>query len=207
MLLEGKRVKVPRFDFPTRTRVYDQEDIQLKEKDILLVEGLHGLSEEIAGSLDSSQWYGIMLRPWATLISDRRLLSPRDIRMLRRSARDVYHRNTPALATIDYWPMLDATEEAFFPEYIQRADVFINTAFAYEFCVIPQLAKSALQADLLAYENGNLKTSPYVADGLDYADIELAVEEAKRLVKACDELPAVSPDRIPPISILNEFIH
>ncbi len=207
-LLDGEEVVLPTFDFQTRSRLHNAaKSLRLGEDDILLVEGLHGLAEEICNLIEPSARYGIMLRPWATVVGDGRLLSPRDIRMLRRCSRDVFHRNTPALATVDYWPMLDETEEQFFPAYLERADIFINTAVAYEACIIPQIACAALQADLAKYESGNLPPSPYVLPGYTYADVETAVAEARRLLKACSQLPTMGLEAVPSISILNEFIH
>lgn len=206
-LISGERVQMPTFNFMTRSREIDPaRNIKLGSDSILLVEGLHGLSPKVSGSIPREHWYGIMLRPWATLMSDHRLLSARDIRMMRRIARDVSHRNTPALATIDYWPMLDRTEEVFFPIYTERADVFINTAMAYEFYIIPQVACNAMRQDLERLKEGKLTPSPYVADGLFYADLDRAVAEAEHLIAATSDLPVVPIDQVPGISILNEFI-
>lgn len=207
-LLAGETVQIPIFNFKTRQReLHPEHRLSLAGGGILLVEGLHGLSESIAGRIEREAWYGIMLRPWATVTADQRLLSPRDLRMLRRTSRDVFHRSTPALATVDYWPMLDLTEEQFFPDYIARADVFINTALAYEVCVIPPVACAALRQDLERYRRGELADSPYVAPGTSYANLPAAVAEAERLIQACAELPALPADRVPGISILNEFLH
>lgn len=207
-LLAGEAVQVPAFDFKTRTREWPAEKIvQLKKDSILLVEGLHGLSRSVAGRIERKNWYGIMLRPWATLTADRTLLSARDLRMLRRISRDAHSRNTPALATIDYWPMLDLTEEYFFAEYTERADVFINTCVPYEFCIIPHLAVEEINRDLCLLEKDRLIPSPYIAPPAAYADLDKAVEQAKRLVSVTKKLPKVAKTKVPHISILNEFIH
>ncbi len=206
-LLAGETVRVPSFDFAQRKRCWEPERaITLPPNAVLLVEGLHGLSHDISGQLANEARLRIMLTPWASLVSDRRLLEARDIRILRRISRDVLHRGTHALATLDYWPMMDRVEEAIFPAYLESADVFVNTALLYEFLVIPQLAAKAIQRDLLAYEEGRLRASNYVEPGLYYADLPAALKEARRLLEACQELPSISPSHVPEQSILNEFI-
>ena len=60
-------------------------------------------------------------------------------------------RGTNAVATLDYWPMMDQTEADIFPSYLEAADYFINTALAYEFLIIPKLAGDAIRSDLEAH--------------------------------------------------------
>jgi uridine kinase len=207
-LLNGETIRPPIFNFQTRKREWAHgHALTLNEDGILLVEGLHGLSAAVAGSLDRATWFGIMLRPWATLNGDRVLLNARDIRMLRRISRDAHNRNTPALATIDYWPMLDETEEIYFPEYTERADVFVNTCVAYEFCIIPHLAAIEIKKDLALLEEGVVPPSPYVVSPLQYADMDGALKQAHHLLRATDKLPHVSKRQVPRMSILNEFIN
>ncbi|MGI6544999.1 MAG: uridine kinase family protein [Fastidiosipilaceae bacterium] len=207
-LLDGGTVNPPHFNFKERRREWHgTNELSLKNDDVLLVEGLHGLSSHVAGHLDPDLWYGIMLRPWATIATDRTLLTARDIRMMRRISRDAHSRNTSALATIDYWPMLDQTEDRFFPEYTERADVFINTCVAYEFCIIPHLAAEQIEKDLELLERAELPPSLYVEPPLEYVDLEAALEQANHLLRASKKLPYVTKRQVPRMSILNEFIN
>ena len=172
----------------------------------MLVEGLHGLNAQVSGDLGDEACVRIMLTPWAALGSDRSLFSARDIRIMRRISRDVLHRGTHALSTLDYWPMMDRTEAEIFPAYVEAADHFINTVLAYEFLIIPHLASRAIETDLAAYEAGELPPSTYVEPGLYYADLPNALREARRILQAAQEVPMISPDNVPEHSILNEFI-
>ncbi|MDI9498641.1 MAG: nucleoside kinase [Bacillota bacterium] len=206
-LLGGGEVIVPRFEFLTRSRHWWEENrTRIPPNGVLLVEGLHGLSPAVSARLNSSACVRVMLTPWATLGSDRSLLDSRDIRIMRRISRDVRHRGTNAVATLDYWPMMDQTEADIFPSYLEAADYFINTALAYEFLIIPKLAGDAIRSDLEAHARGELPPSTYVRDGLYYADLPRALREARRILAATDEVPAISPANVPEHSILNEFI-
>ncbi|MDD2213233.1 MAG: hypothetical protein PHR21_01635, partial [Oscillospiraceae bacterium] len=208
-LLSGQTVSRPSFDFLCRRRFYREEEVyQLSPRGILLIEGLHALHPAILELLPPAKRRGVFIMPWAKLVGDRSLLDARDIRMLRRISRDAAHRGTPALATIDYWPMLDWSEAQVFPDYIADADLFVNSAMAYELCVIPALAAAEIQADLQLAQAGTLPPSRFISGPPPgYADLPQALRQARHLLTSAARLPAVSPARIPDNSILNEFIH
>lgn len=206
-LLTGASVNVPNFEFKTRRRVQNPVKIlRVPPRGVLLVEGLHGLSHEVSGALKEGEYLNVLIMPYATLFSDRKLIGPREIRVLRRLCRDAHQRNTTAIATLDYWPMLDYTEERIFPEYIARAHVFVNSAMAYEFCVIPNIAKHLLEKDLLAAAQGTLNGPGMVEGQSEYIDLDAALVFARRMLKICEKLPSIDAEIVPPNSILNEFI-
>ncbi len=207
-LLAGKTVQLPTFDFLVRQRQFNPGNrICLKNGEIILVEGLHGLSDLVAGQLPHDQYLGVFIMPWCTLLSDRQLLGSRDLRILRRISRDVLHRGSTALSTLDYWPMIDRTERQFFPPYLSRADEYVNSCLAYEFGVIAPLAASQLAHSLEQYEMGQLPGSIYRINQQGYADLPAAVAEARSLLRNCSRIPATDSKIVPALSILNEFIH
>lgn len=207
-LFTGASVNVPTFDFKTRSRVLDPgKRLRVPPRGVLLVEGLHGLSREISGALREGEYLNVLIMPYATLFADRMLMGPREIRVLRRLCRDARHRSTSALATLDYWPMLDYTEAHIFPEYVARAHVHIDSAMAYEFCVIPRIARGLLEADLRAAEAGTLAAPRMVPGRRAFVDLPAALVFAGKLLEICKKLPSVEPDIVPENSVLNEFIH
>jgi len=206
-LLRGEEVHIPTFDFKTRSRRYeDNKCRQLADDGILLIEGLHALAPEIGGSLSPEQCLSIFLMPYGALHRDQQLLNYRDIRILRRVSRDVTHRGSTALSTIDYWPMMDRTEQAIFPPYLASADIMINTVLPYEFLIVAPLAAAAIRESLRKYEQGTLPGSAYHKDKSSYANLPLALSEARRLEEAVLYIPAAPPVFVPPTSILHEFI-
>ena len=206
-LLTGRQVQLPSFDFITRKRVYEKDkNIRLQDREVVLIEGLHGLSGLIAGHLRHEQWLGVFIMPWCTLLDGRQLLGSRDLRILRRISRDVLHRGSTALSTLDYWPMIDQTEEEFFPQYLARADEYVNSCLTYEFCVIAPLAARQIEESLHLYELGRLPDSIYISGNRGYADLPAAVREARDLMNACERIPSADRSIVPASSILNEFI-
>jgi uridine kinase len=206
-LLSGQTVQLPTFDFVRRQRLFlPEKKIRLDDNNLVIVEGLHGLSEKIIGHLPAHQVYGIYIMPWCTLLNGRQLLGSRDLRMLRRISRDVLHRGSTALSTIDYWPMIDQTEDHFFHRYLARADAYVNSCLAYEFCIIPTLAAARIRQSLEQHQRGDLPGSIYLEDNRGYADLPAAIEEAASILNACSHLPTADPALVPQESILQEFI-
>ncbi|MEA4890873.1 MAG: hypothetical protein VB070_15560 [Clostridiaceae bacterium] len=206
-LLAGRTVQLPTFDFVQRRQiVLPEKKIVLDDGDLILVEGLHGLSGLVAGHLPRRQILGIFIMPWCTLLDGRQLLGSRDLRILRRISRDVLHRGSTALSTLDYWPMIDQTEQQFFPPYLARADEYVNSCLPYEFCVVAPLAAAQIRASLEQYELGWLPGSIYRNNQQGYADLPSAVEEARDLLKACRRIPVADTGIVPEQSILREFI-
>ena len=207
-LLDGQAIQLPAFDFIQRTRLYQPENrVQLRKNELIVVEGLHGLSGLVAGHLPREQYLGVFIMPWCTLLDGRQLLGSRDLRILGRISRDVLHRGSTALSTLDYWPMIDRTEKQFFPTYLAHADEYVNSCLPYEFGVIAPLTAQHLARSLEQYEMGRLPGSVYRRDQQGYADLPVAVAEARDLLRDCLRIPATDRSIVPPLSILNEFIH
>ncbi len=205
-LFSGKTVEIPCFDFSVRARIPEKaHKMTLPDNGILLVEGLHGLSKDVSGAIPKEKWHGIFIMPFATLTDDYRLLDKRDIRILRRITRDVLHRGSSALATIDYWPMLDQAEGSYFAEYLANADVYINSILPYEFYCIAPMAHDMIAKALKDYYDGSNVDSNFTKH-IGFAQIDLALNEAKRLLAATSKIPRIDLNLVPRNSILNEFI-
>lgn len=205
-LFEGETVDIPYFDFSIKARVPEMaRRLTLPENGVLLVEGLHGLSKEVSGVIPKEKWYGVFIMPAGTLTDDYRLLDKRDIRILRRITRDVLHRGASALATIDYWPMLDQAEGLYFAEYLSSADVYVNSVMPYEFLCIAPMAHTMIAKALCDYRDGSNVDSNFTKY-IGFAQIDLALKEAERLLAATDKIPRIDLNLVPESSIINEFI-
>lgn len=198
---------IPSFDFKTRSRFFEEHKIIHPEpNDAYMIEGLHGLSNELFEKIDASRAVKIFIMPNAKLYADNSILDKTDMRVLRRLSRDVFHRGATAISTIDFWPMIAAAEEKFVPGYLEAADFYVNSALPYEYSVIVPKAREQIKISLDLYAKGELPPSNNVKPGLFYADLNRAVKKAKRLLDACNQIPRVSPSVVPEDSILQEFI-
>lgn len=207
-LFAGRPVSLPEFDFVNRSRKWPQDRlIKLGVRELVIVEGLHGLSPLVSGQLNHNQYFGIFIMPWCSFLDGRQLLGSRDVRVLRRISRDVMHRGSTAMSTIDYWPMIEKTEQAFVPGYLDRADEYVNSCLPYEFCIVAPLAAKEIKKSLEQYESKTLPSSIYLRGTHGhYADLEAAVSEAENLFSACERIPQIDRSVVPIESILNEFV-
>ncbi len=209
-LVSGDAVVTPTFDFKIRQRVESNKPpISIGKDGVVVVEGLHGLCEETTGSFDKEQYMGIFIMPYASVMQDRRLLDSDDLRMLRRIVRDVRHRGAHALTTIDYWPMIQNSEQDYYRDYLTRADYHVNSFLAYEPLVIAALARRDIEEALSAYDQGLLAPSVFMERSnmkKDFANIEQAVAKARMLDSWLSMIPQAKESFVPKTSILNEFL-
>ena len=143
--------------------------------------------------------------PYGSLVGDRQLLDMRDMRILRRICRDVLHRSASAIETLDYWPMIDHSEETCFQQYLADADEYVNSAMPYEFCVVDPIAAGHLATSLNDVEEGRVQGS-WFRGRMSFADLPGALSEARRLIAAISHVPRAEPCFVPDSSILIEFI-
>ncbi len=210
-LLAGEKTLLPEFDFQKRERVFGAANraVKLPEDALLLVEGLHGLSPTISGSLNRDLWQGIFIMPWGEILADRRLLDGKTIRLLRRISRDYRNRGAHAIATIDYWPMVLASEQNYFPEYLAEADYYVNSFLHYESLITAPMALRDIQIALRDHEQGQLIPSVFLAHhkpNKAYADLPTALVMARQLAHDLARIPKADATLVPDNSILQEFI-
>lgn len=207
ILAQGGQIVMPVFDFKERKRrLLPERSCRLEPDELLLVEGLHALSDDVIGDLDPETYIRVFIMPYGQFFQDKRSLSPEDLRKLRRISRDVHYRRSTALSTLDYWPAIAKEEAASITAYLGRADFYINSFLPYELLVIAPAANRAIQDSLRLYEEGALPPSDNVRPGVYYADLEAALSDARRLSQVAEILPTVASSVIPEDSILQEFV-
>lgn len=185
-LLAGEQVEIPTFDFKTGVRKYDGKWIQLKEQDVLIIEGIHCLNPELTKELPDKNKFKIYISALTQLnIDEHNRISTTDSRLIRRIVRDAKTRGSSAQKTIGMWYSVRRGEEKNIFPYQEEADVMFNSALIYELAVLKQYAEPLL----FGVER----------DSKEYL-------EAKRLLKFLDYFVGVETDYIPMNSLLREFI-
>lgn len=208
-IMNHEEVITPYFDFKTRTSHDNETPIKLEENGVLVVEGLHGLNKQISGEFGEDECVKIFIMPYGNVYCDSKLMDPNEIRMLRRIVRDGRHRNAHALSTIDYWPMIAKSEEAYYEDYLKAAHYHINSFLAYESLVIAPLALGDIKSALDQVKKGTITPSVFMErsnTNKAFADLSTALSTARRLVEHLEKIPKCDPSRVPGESILNEFI-
>ena len=185
-LFRGEEVELPRYDFPTGRSLKSGRRLQLKEGQVLVVEGIHALNPELTAQIPEEQKYRVYASALTTILLDTHNYIPTtDNRLLRRIIRDVKYRGASARDTIHRWPSVRAGENKWIFPYQENADVMFNSAMIYELAVIRSQAEPALEQ---VPENCE-----------EYA-------EAYRLRKFLRYFAPLPFDALPPTSLLREFL-
>ena len=188
-LLDGKEVEIPRFDFKEGKRNFDGSMMQLHEKDILIMEGIHALNPAMIPGVDSTKVFRVYASALTSLsIDENNNISTSDNRMLRRMIRDNRVRGVIPESTIMRWQSVRRGENRNIFPYQEYADAVFNSAHIFELPVLKYYAEPLLR-----------RISPSSP----------AFSEASRMLKFLDYIVALSPEEIaaiPPTSILREFI-
>lgn len=185
-LLNKERVLLPSFNFKTGKREYKDHYMQLGERDILVIEGIHGLNERMSESLPKESKFKIYISALTQLnIDEHNPLSTTDGRLIRRIVRDARTRGTSAQETIAMWDSVRRGEEKNIFPFQEQADEMFNSALIYEMSVL----KIYAMPQLLAID----ENCP------EYA-------EAKRLIKLLDYFLGIPADDICNNSLVREFI-
>ncbi len=185
-LLAGDTIELPSFNFKTGKREYRGRQLSLGEKDVLVIEGIHGLNDLMSAAIAPEYKFKIYISALTQLrVDECNPLSTTDGRLIRRIVRDSRTRGTSAKDTIAMWDSVRRGEEKNIFPFQEQADVIFNSALIYEMAVLKLYA----QPQLLAIDR----------DCPEYV-------EAKRLLKLLDYFLPMSPEDICNNSILREFI-
>lgn len=184
-LLKGNKVTAPTFDFIEGKKIFNKH-LQMGEKDVLVIEGLHALSDDILKEIPRKKKFKIYISPLVYLnIDDDNRINQTDIRLLRRMVRDNRTRGYSPSKTLANWSEVRNGEERYVFPYQDNADVIFNTFLAYELAVLK------IYAEPLLYK--------VTEDDPEYLT-------AIRLIKLLDLVLPLPSDDVPSLSIIREFI-
>ena len=145
-LINGEEVKMPTYNFQTGEREYRGDTLQLKENNILLMEGIHGLNPELTKDIPEEMKYRVYVSALTTLsIDDHNWVSTSDNRLLRRIVRDYKYRGANAQASIARWPSVRRGEEIWIFPYQENADAMLNSSLLFELAVMKEQAEPILK--------------------------------------------------------------
>lgn len=184
-MLKGIKLVVPTFNFIEGKKEY-KRTVELKDNDILIIEGLHALNEELLQNIPRSKKFKVYISPLTYLnIDNDNRINMTDLRLLRRIVRDNRTRGYSPEQTISTWKDVRDGEEKYVFPFQDSADVMFNTSLAYELSVL----------------------KPYVEPLLyTIKESSPSYETAQRLIELLSYVLPLSSELVPQISILREFI-
>jgi uridine kinase len=185
-LTAGESVEIPRYDFITGKRQWHEKPLQLTDRSILILEGIHALNPRLTPSVPDGQKFKIYISCFTSVSMDNSSRIPTtDNRLLRRSIRDNATRGHSLMQTFSMWPSVRRGEEKHIFPYQENANVMFNSSLFYEISVLKAIAEPLLR---------------------EVPDTAPEHAEACRLLKLLEHFVAIDPDEIPPTSLLREFI-
>ncbi|MBR5927598.1 MAG: nucleoside kinase, partial [Spirochaetia bacterium] len=165
---------------------YHDNKIKLDKNTILLMEGIHGLNDDLTYLVPKEQKFKIYISALTPMnLDDHNKISTSDNRLLRRMVRDYRTRGYNAVDTLSRWPAVKSGENKYIFPFQNDADAVFNTALEYEFGVLKIMAMPLLKS-----------VKPYNAE----------YGEARRLEYLLSNFLNMGMEFIPQDSILREFI-
>ncbi len=185
-LFKGKEVQLPSFNFKAGKRKYTGRTLKLKERTILILEGIHALNDKMTPLIAPEMKYKIYLSALTQLnLDDHNRIPTSDNRLVRRIVRDAQFRNKRAAGTIDMWESVQRGERIHIFPFQDKADIILNTALDYELAVLKVYAEPLLRA-----------VKPHEAE----------YSQASRLLMFLNNFSPIPSTYVPGQSIIREFI-
>lgn len=186
-LVTGELVQTARFDFTSgQSHPTGGRELRLRSRDVLLLEGIHGLNPALLGSIPAGRVFRIFVCPLMQLAFDQlSSVHASDIRLIRRIVRDRHGRGYSAAETIARWPSVRAGERKHIYPFQANSDAVFDSALVYELSVLRVYAERYL---------------------LEVPDTHASYATAFRLMQLLDRFVSIYPDHVPATSILREFV-
>ncbi len=185
-LFKGETIQVPSYDFREGKQYFTGETLTMNEKDILIMEGIHGLNDKLTPLVPAENKFKVYLSALTQLnIDDHNRISTSDNRLIRRIVRDSQFRGKSAADTIKMWPSVQRGEKLHIFPFQQNADAVLNTAMDYELAVLKIYASPLLRC---------------------VTPCQREYSEASRLLNFLSNFYEIAPTYVPGQSIIREFI-
>ena len=182
----GESVEIPRYDFISGKRQWHEKPLQLSDRSVLILEGIHALSPKLTSGIADGQKFRIYISCFTSVAMDNFSRIPTtDNRLLRRMIRDNATRGNNAMRTLAMWGSVRRGEEKHIFPNQENANVMFNSSLFYEISVLKAIAEPLLR---------------------EVPDTVAEYAEARRMLRFLDNFIPIQPDEIPPTSLLREFI-
>ena len=188
LLLQGKSVELPTFNFKTGSREWHGETLTLDVSTVIIVEGLHALNPVLLpNDLDESLVFKLYVSPLLPLnLDDHNRIPTSLLRLLRRTVRDNETRGASVQRTMSMWDSVRRGEKLWIFPFQEEADMIFNSSTLYELAVLKKHIYPLLDAVQPEDE---------------------CYEEVRALVKILNYVSEADvDDEIPPTSLVREFI-
>lgn len=196
-LLDGKAIRMPRYNFHTGERE-EGDEVKLPKGAVLLLDCLHGLYPPLTAGIPEESKFRVYLETMNVLYEGngktRDIVRFTDIRMIRRICRDVKHRNHPPLNTILHWNKVRKSELANIVPLMRKTDAIINGGMTFDLPVLkPEMEK-------LLPSSRQMRRYKHLLDPYS------RFKRLKELLPTIEAMPQEQIEKIPGDCVIREFI-
>ena len=185
LLTEGK-ADFPTFDFPNQRRGEKWNRVELGKNEIVMIEGIHSLNPLLTENLPEEGILRMFIEPKKGYRKDGKyVLSPEEVRLMRRITRDELFRGWSPEKTLVQWKSVLAGEKIYIEPYVDSAEIKVDSSMDFE---------PAVFVDILSEMLSKIRE-----DSLFYG---MAKDFSEKL--SC--FNKISPDFLPKDSLLREFV-
>ena len=186
-IIETGKTVLPKFNFSEKRHISEARSIDISGKGIAIVEGLHALNPLITDLVPGKNIFKAYISVNRGIENEdgSKLLSSKQIRLIRRLLRDRTFRGTSVNETLCLWQGVVEGEEKHLYCFKDTADVQIKTLHLYEPCL---------------YRNEFLKLAGEVKEDVPFKGYFL------KTVKAIERFVPIDISLLPPDSLITEFV-
>ena len=123
----------PTFDFPKQRRGETWNRVELGKSGLIIIEGIHALNPLLTENLPEEGIMRVYIQPECSYyFGGEKILSPKDIRIIRRAVRDELFRGWSAEKTLIQWKSVLDGEKIYIEPYIDSAKIKVNSSMEIE---------------------------------------------------------------------------
>lgn len=140
-LMEEGFADFPTFDFPNQRRGEIWNRVEADKNGVIMIEGIHALNPLLTENLPEEGIMRVYIQPECSYYSKgEKMLSPEEVRLVRRAARDELFRGWSAEKTLVQWQSVLEGEKIYIEPYIDSANIRVNSSMEFE----PMFLKTVL---------------------------------------------------------------
>ncbi len=141
------KFSVPHYSFQLGRPDGEDARYEIAPEEMVIVEGIHGLNPLFTRGLPENSYVKLYVSVKQQIKdANGEVLSPMNLRLVRRIVRDIKYRNSPAERTLSMWPQVIEGENRYIRPYRIWADYTVNSIHIYEPCVLRTVAIPLLRA-------------------------------------------------------------
>lgn len=177
-LMKNGFCDIPKFNFITKGPDPDKIHIELKDGEVAIIEGIHGLNPVFTKNLPEDSIVRIYISVKQGINDyNGQIISNRHIRLIRRLVRDYEQRKSDPQNTIMMWKNVCKGQTSFIYPFKRTSDITINSIHLYELGAMKEIAVSLLsqitedspifetslilKSTLERFESTNINNVPY----------------------------------------------